>query len=285
MKTLLCILLLSNICYSQNTIIWEVIDTINNRNSFIVGTFHNIGNAFVDSIPMIKTALLNADVAIFESIDDENKLADLLQKRKIHNELEQLMPEQDYTVLKELCKDWKIELSALKPIEVLLTLRRKFTIEKCGTVKPTDDWDHFDNYLIDIVKKNKIAMLGLETDSMQLKLLDDFEKSADKSLISLEISFWISKLTNQQEYYEECQEIRHYQRFEIDYEFENDCVDDIMVIKRNEEWIKTLKYLFSQKNCFVAVGLLHLKYNCGLLENFKRMGFIVRPVEIKKAGH
>jgi hypothetical protein len=74
MKTLLSILLLSNICYSQNTIIWEITDAMNSKKSFIVGTFHNIGNSFVDSIPVLKAALLNSDVAIFESIDDEAKL-------------------------------------------------------------------------------------------------------------------------------------------------------------------------------------------------------------------
>lgn len=284
MKTLLSILLLSNICYSQNTIIWEITDAINSKKSFIVGTFHNIGNSFVDSIPVLKAALLNSDVAIFESIDDEAKLVYALQKRTKQNELKNLLSTQDFLTLKKISKNWETSLSVLKPIEVLLTLNREFQILKCKTVKPTDKWDHFDNYLIEIAKKNKISILGLETDSLQLNILDEIEKSWSKDLISQEISFWISKLTREENWYEECQESRNYQRFEIDYEFTNECDDDILIVKRNEEWMLKLTDLFSKKNCFLAVGLLHLKYNCGLLETFKRKGFNVKPVIIEKAS-
>lgn len=284
MKILIVILLLSNICYSQNTIIWEISDTINKKKSFIVGTFHNIGNSFVDSIPVIKTALLNSDVAIFESIDDEAKLVYTLQKRKMQNELKKILSNRDFATLKKLSKNWKINLSLLKPIEVLLTLRRKFQLVKCETVKPTDKWDHFDNYLIEIAKNNRIDILGLETDSLQLTILDDIEKSLSKDLIGQEISFWISKLTIVQNWYEECQETQKYQRFEIDYEFTNECEDDILIVKRNEEWMLRLTDLFSKKNCFLAVGLLHLKYNCGLLETFKRKGFNVKPIIIEKVS-
>lgn len=283
MKTLLIILLLSNICYSQNTIIWEIADTVNNRKSFIIGTFHNIGNSFVDSVPVLKAALLNSDVAIFESIDDEAELVYALRKRKKQNDLKKLLSDQDFSTLKKLSKNWKTSLSVLKPIEVLLTLKREFQLSRCKTVKPTDKWDHFDNYLIDIAKKNKLCLLGLETDSLQLTILDDIEKSWSNDLMSQEISFWISKLTKEQNWYEECQETQQYQRFEIDYEFTNECEDDILIRKRNEEWMLKLTDLFSKKNCFLAVGLLHLKYTCGLLETFKRKGFNVKPIIIEKA--
>jgi uncharacterized protein len=207
-----------------------------------------------------------------------------LQKRKKHNELKKLLSKHDFSRLKKFSKNWKISLSVLKPMEVLLTLRREFQILVCKTVKPTDKWDHFDNYLIEIAKENKISMLGLETDSLQLNILDDLEKSWGKDYVSQEISFWISKLTKEQNWHEECQETQKYQRFEIDYEFTNECEDYVMNIKRNEEWMLRLTDLFSKKNCFLAVGLLHLKYNCGLLETFKKKGFNVKPIIIEKAS-
>lgn len=60
---------ISQFAISQNTILWKVTDTINNKTSFIVGTFHQLGNSFVDSIPEIKESLMGSDLAIFESID------------------------------------------------------------------------------------------------------------------------------------------------------------------------------------------------------------------------
>jgi uncharacterized protein YbaP (TraB family) len=284
MKFLLSILFITNITFGQSTIIWEVTDTLHHKTSFIVGTFHHIGNSFVDSIPILKTALLNAEVAIFESIDDESKLINTLQKREEQHKIEKLLSGDDFIKLREMSNDWKVNLLILKPIEVLLKLRQEFQLTKCKTAKKTDKWNHFDNYLIDIAKQNKVALIGLETDSLQLNILDDLEKSWSEEAISEEISFWISKLTNEQNWYEECRETEQYKNFEIDYEFANECEDDILVKKRNEEWMPMLLDIFSKKNCFLAVGLLHLKHNCGLLETFKRNGFNVKPIIIEKAG-
>ncbi len=128
-------------------------------------------------------------------------------------------------------------------------------------------------------------MIGLETDSLQINILDDLEKSWSEEAISDELSFWIYKLTNEQNWYEECRETELYKKFEIDYEFDNECEEDILVKKRNEEWMPMLLDLFSKKNCFLAVGLLHLKHNCGLLETFRRNGFKVKPIIIEKARH
>lgn len=279
MKLLLSILLITNICFGQSTIIWKVTDAINNKTSFIVGTFHNIGNSFVDSIPVIKTALLQSEVAIFESIDDDEKLTDVLKKRKKQNTLQQLLTKEDFSNLKKISTSWKTNLLVLKPIEVLITLRREFQVLKCKTVKDTDKWDHFDNYLIDIARRYNKSIVGLETDSLQLTILDDIEKSWSRDTLSQEISFWISKLTNPQNGdNDECLESQQYQRFEIDYEFEEECTDDILITERNKKWMLQLSPLLSNKNCFIAVGLLHLKHKCGLLESFKKNGFKVEPI-------
>ena len=48
---------MTQLIMSQNTILWKVNDTVNNKSSYIVGTFHQFGNSFVDSIPEIKQSL------------------------------------------------------------------------------------------------------------------------------------------------------------------------------------------------------------------------------------
>ena len=73
-KHIIIILLLTitQISFGQNTILWKITDTINNRTSIILGTFHQFGNSFVDSIPEIKENLYNSELAIFESIDNKD---------------------------------------------------------------------------------------------------------------------------------------------------------------------------------------------------------------------
>ena len=66
---ILIFLTFSQLAISQNTILWQITDTINNKTSFVVGTFHQFGNSFVDSIPEIKESMFNSELAVFESID------------------------------------------------------------------------------------------------------------------------------------------------------------------------------------------------------------------------
>jgi uncharacterized protein YbaP (TraB family) len=35
------------------------------------------------------------------------------------------------------------------------------------------------------------------------------------------------------------------------------------------------------RNCFIAVGLSHLMYKCGLINQLKELGYTITPIEIK----
>lgn len=278
MKTVFAFLLLSNFCIAQNTIVWQVSDTVHHKTSYLVGTYHHIGNGFVDSLPFIKKALLNADIAIFETVDDESKVATLLKKRKEENEIESLLTATDYAALISITKKWKATILQLKPIEILIGLRSEFQLTVCKTAKPTDLYDHFDNYLVYLARQNGIPMIGLESDSLQLEILEDIKNSWDLNEIGNEISYWISKINNADSLDEECETVNSYMKFEVDYEFDTECENDILNEQRNAKWIDTLQGLLSKENCFVAVGLLHLKFKCGLLTTLQKRGFVVTPV-------
>ncbi len=282
MKMMIGFLLLSNICFSQNTIIWEIKDTVSNKVSFIVGTYHHIGNSFVDSIPIIRAALLNAEIAVFESVDEPEKLGGVIRHREKQRHIKKHLSRHDYLKLKAISKDWNVDIAKLKPIELAVILEREFKISKCKTVKPTDQFDHFDNYLVYIANKNNIPLVGLENDSLQLEILNEIENTWTEDEIRQELRFWIGKLTNEESDYDECRLSMAYQRLELNYEFDSDCDDDILIKKRNEDWEGRLINLLSQRNCFIAVGYAHLKYSCGLLERFRKNGFVVKPVPVRE---
>lgn len=251
------------------------------KKSFIVGTYHYIGNSFVDSLPLLKTLLLQSELAIFESVETGEGLIAAINQRKQHNTIKNLLDKEDFEKLSALTNHWEVNLSKLEPIELILKLRQDFQRTKCKTVAPTDKWEHFDNYLIDLAKLNGITVKGLETDSLQLGLLHTIQQSYSSDELTQEISLWISRLTNDETDYAECAIVDKYRRLELDYEFASECEDDDMQIKkRNKEWMEVLPSLLSKQHCFVAVGLLHLKYKCGLLEALRDKGFMVKPVPI-----
>ena len=79
---------------------------------------------------------------------------------------------------------------------------------------------------------------------------------------------------------EKCAYANKYRNFEISYQFDIECPNNILIKQRNLEWMKKLADLIRSQNCFVVVGNDHLKWKCGLLEQLKELGFIVKPVNL-----
>lgn len=277
------LLFVMNSAFPQNTILWEVRNPATSKRSFIVGTFHQFGNSFVDSIPQLKDALLKSELAIFESIDDGEKIIRAINARSPSSGIEMNFNERDIRKLKAIGKNLKVDIYKVEPIELLFALRQQFQRIKCKTVNPTDTWDHFDNYLIHLAKTSGIELLGLETDSLQLTLIKEFN-SPDWKEAKKSIRYWINKLSAANVAEGDCLFTNQYRKFQLDYELAVECPDDILITQRNEGWMKRIPDLISSKNCFIAVGFLHLNYTCGLLEQLKTQGFLVSQVAITKTG-
>ncbi len=280
---ILIFLFFSGKSIGQHTILWKVSDTTTNRHSYFVGTFHQFGNSFVDSIPELRKALLNAELAIFESVDEAGNAIELVNSRQPSDEIAHHLSKKDLAKLKELSANWEVDLYKLRPIELGWKLQQEFQKVQCKTVLLTDEWDHFDRYLIHLAKENNIELFGLETDSLQLKLISDEYQSPTWKNEKKRISYWLDKLTTEKLNEADCAFADQYRKFELDYEFSEDCPENVLLKQRNATWMDLLPDLLASKNCFVAVGLFHLKHRCGLLEQLKEKGFLVEPVEIQKS--
>jgi len=57
-------------------------------------------------------------------------------------------------------------------------------------------------------------------------------------------------------------------------------VDEIMVRRRNINWMKTLPPLLDQGGAFVLVGVAHLSGRAGLIAMLRMRGYSVRPVKV-----
>lgn len=66
---------------------------------------------------------------------------------------------------------------------------------------------------------------------------------------------------------------------QFDYQFTETCNTELK--SRNENWIPQLEKILPEKNCFIAVGLLHLYGECGLIVQLRKRGYKVEPVELK----
>ncbi|WP_445735536.1 TraB/GumN family protein [Mariniflexile sp.] len=282
---LLIFLTISHFAIGQNTILWKVTDTINNKTSFVVGTFHQFGNSFVDSIPKIKESLFNSELAIFESIDNIENTRKMIEKRETSLEIEKRLKKKDLKKLQEIAKKWKVDLYKLKPLEIRWKLQQEFQKSKCKTTKPGDKFDHFDKYLQYIAEENKIEVLGLETDSLQLKLIEKENKNPNWKKERKNISAWIEQMTTDKPNMNNCGLANKYREFDLNYEFEKECESDIKILQRNNDWMKTIPNILRTKNTFITVGYYHLRKKCGILEQLKNKGFKIEPVEIRPVAN
>ncbi len=263
---------------AQKTILWSVTSPASAKTSFLLGTFHQMGNSFVDSLPQIKEALLQSEVAIFESVDNSEKLVTLLNSRNEDLTFQEYLKKDDAAFLKSFSAGWAVPVSKLSPMELLVKLQQEYAKANCGTIKPTDTWSHFDKYLIHLATSQNLAVVGLETDSLQTNYINAAQTGFTWQQAKKPLQEWIRNIKKSRDTGKYCRVAQDYLKFDLDYKFSEKCGDNVMLKGRNEKWLpKILPYLENQ-NAFVAVGLLHLYGDCGLIMQLKAKGYLVTPV-------
>jgi uncharacterized protein YbaP (TraB family) len=266
--------------FAQNTILWEVTNPQNSHRSYLLGTMHQMGNSFVDSLPQLKEALLKSEVAYFESVDERDSLRAMLNRREPNLEYREMLKKEDVDYLDSISRDWKVTVSKLRPVELLIKLRQDYILLACKTTKHGDTWTHFDDYLIHLAKENNIPALGLETDSLQMVAIQDASGDVTWKDARKTVSKALAELRKAGPDGKPCTLARQYMRFEFNYKFNERC-GDVLLSGRNDKWMPVILQSVETTNTFIAVGLLHLYGECGLITQLRSKGYIVKPIDLK----
>ncbi|MEM6764972.1 MAG: TraB/GumN family protein [Bacteroidota bacterium] len=276
---LLTLLLLQSSLYAQKTIFWEVKDPLGNHTSYLLGTYHQLGNSFVDSIPLIKEKLLSSEVAIFESVDAP-KVRSYILERPDDYLYRKVLPKGQIKWLESHAEETRLPLPKLTATELYFVLFQRYYQNFCGNVQPEDEWKHFDTYLMYVALENKIPCLGLESDSLQLNSIQESYGVNDWKNMKKKLSYWINAHKGKVKEDKLCKFAYKYRSFNLDYKLDEPCVDEVMGKNRNDKWMKNLPMALKRESCFVAVGLAHLMYECGLISQLRDRGFTVEPISL-----
>jgi uncharacterized protein YbaP (TraB family) len=278
---LLCFLCLNG--FSQNTILWEVKDTLHHKTSYLLGTYHQLGNHFADGHPVIAEKLLGSEVAIFESLSEVDVTPTILA-RPASEAFKKELGRKSASQLIELAKNWKYPPEKLRPEEIVFKLYQSYYQTHCGNILATDAFDHFDQYLLHLARINNLATFGLETDSMQIEAINKNIGAGGWKALKKDILFWIDAHLGKKDEERLCAFTYRYKQFDLDYAFGQPCPPDELITVRNDAWMAILPEKMRTQNCFVAVGLLHLYHDCGLIEQLRKLGFQVNEVQMKSGG-
>lgn len=281
--------LLSTFLFGQNTILWKVTSPTNKNVSYLLGTYHLFGESFIDSFPLVKESLKNTDLVITETRIDRIKVAAYYNSRPSTDTLLNILPKEDVDFIINLFKSWggQVDVTKFTPGELFLKLQALYPKYKCSVINKADTYsmDEYLQYLGNVENKQQYYF---ETDSFQLEKVTQATSLYDWKFFKKSTPSLLDKYRKDEQNEKLCSFANQYASLAIDYKFGETCnvlngsnANDVLVKKRNEDWMQKLPNLLESKNCLIAVGLGHLYNKCGLIERLKGLGYIVEPVKMK----
>lgn len=281
--------LLTNFVIAQNTILWSVKKPNLENTSYILGTFHQMGNSFVDEKPLIKELISKSELVIFESIENkQEKIIDVMLKRADDYSYRELLYKEDVDFLENYTKEWSVPLSKQKPGEFIIKFLQEITKKYCGTIKISDTSDHMDSYLQSYAEKQNLRIYGLETYADQKNAFSADQENAintNKEELTWDKAKDIihQHIQNEKNQNIDCKLAKDYMKMKLDYQFKVKCAENgAMLTKRNEKWMpQIIKSIEENNSVFIAVGLYHLYEDCGIISQLRKNGYEVKPIKLK----
>lgn len=245
--------------------------------SYLLGTYHQMGNSYVDSLKTVTRALQSSQLAVFENIDTGEKLANFLNSRTENFSYKQKLNKKYLKDLEEIAKNWAVPVSKLSPPELRLKLEQVYYETQCGTIKPTDTCKGFDNYLIKIAQKNSVEVLGLESNDLMTSYINQTDRTEWKD-VKKEIYTWLDNIKLKRETKTLCSMAEAYKKQKLDYQLDSECTETVIISSRNAVWLPIVKKNIDEKDTFIVVGYAHLTGKCGLVTQLREAGYKVEPV-------
>ena len=275
----ICLVSLSLLSQAQNnSLLWEVSGNGLTKSSYLFGTYHSKdsrAHQFGDSV-LIK--LSEADLGVFEFIEDLEKDKSALMKRVLMKDktLEDLISKKDFKFVKSQVME-KLGFAGLffnnmKPI---------FTSTFANEMMARNEMPlTVDNFLKEEFNKTDKKTIGLETIDEAMASMDNIPlKEQAKMLVEYFREYDSQSIMGDTM-------LAMYQRkdlFAMQYFHENSddipsSFDQSLVVERNNKFVNGLLPYLKEQSVFCAVGALHLPGKTGLIESLRAKGYTVTPV-------
>ncbi|MEQ8878203.1 MAG: TraB/GumN family protein, partial [Cyclobacteriaceae bacterium] len=171
------------------------------------------------------------------------------------------------------------DYNKMTPTEMYVFLTRHFKQQVCLNKNVEDTSLSLDDYIASKADEQNIELYGLETTEEQINLVNKDVAGMPRKTHKRRLSNIIEKIRNQN--VNDCEEINWYSQMDMDYQMNVPCRNALVLTDRNNRWIKKISNLLEEKNCFIAVGLSHLLYECGLINQLTELGYTIIPIEVK----
>ena len=283
--TILLILLHPILTVKGQALLWEVSGNGLSKPSYLFGTYHILRDSYLKQDSLTRIHFEKAEGVVVEMVFDSTEAGKARQYGTMaDNNLIRLIDADDYKlVADEFNAVTGQELSfynQIKPIIIATALSVAYARQQSATLSKFSGLP-IDLYFVKQAKAAQKPLKGLETLDEQLKLLYDrqpVEQQAEQ-LVRMVKQKNVAKpqgssLTDM------------YLRADLDgmwalFQRESESPADLytLIDERNLRWINQLRPVMAERSTFIAVGVGHLPGPNGLLNLFRKAGYVVKPCQ------
>ena len=286
--TLLFLLLTSTSLMGQDgndtlrskTVLFKITNPHSNKTSYLFGTHHAFGKSFFDSLTSANQALASCDLLIKENLNIPGEMAeDIINRRTSKTNWAKYLSNEDLTFIKNLFATSPTDYNKITPTEMYVFLNRYFKQQVCLNKSASDTSLSLDDYISSRAIEQNIALYGLETTEEQIDLINKDVEGMPRKNHKRRLANIIDKISTKDSSY--CEETNWYSNMDIDLKYHEPCRNSLLLTDRNNKWMGDIRDKIAANNCFIAVGLSHLMYECGLINQLKELGYTITPITVK----
>ena len=266
----------------NNTLLWQVSGNGLKTPSFLFGTFHLLCREDIHFSNQLKAAVKQSDKIYMEmDMDDPSTLLSgmLYMNMQDGKKLEELYTPEEYERLQNYFSDTLhtpiMLLQRAKPYFLVALLYPRMM--NCETPAGVEE------ELMKLAKEDKKEIAGLETMQFQASVFDSipYEWQAKELLKNIDSFPHYKKEFETMLALYKNQQLDEMQKMLATSEFGSGEYEDILLNKRNKNWVQQLDTIMKNESVFVAVGAGHLVGEDGLISLLKKAGYKVEPLQNK----
>jgi uncharacterized protein YbaP (TraB family) len=271
---------------SENTLLWRISGNGLEKPSYLFGTIHMLCKDDAGLSDSLKNIIRNSDEVYLEiDLDNMLEMLTVMNKMKMKGDttLQDLLSKDDY----EKVKNYFEEARTMLPFSMLETYKPILAASLLEQNSlPCDNNTAMEQEIMTEAKKYGKKIKGLETMGYQAEVLDAIPyKEQAQQLVTYIDNAKNGKNDNKEmsemmQAYRE-QDLKKLENLMMKEEAGVSAYAEILLFKRNHNWIGKLKEILPGHSLLVAVGAGHLPGEKGVISLLRKAGFTVSPVENK----
>lgn len=273
----------------DKALLWEVTGQDLTASSFVYGTIHMINKSDFFLTESTKKALSETDKITFEinmeDMDNFAALMPVMMKMFMADgkTLKDLYTEEEYILVKDHFEKLGLPLAFLGRIKpMFLSMMASEDAMNMQSETQSGEIVSYEMELMKLAQDQEKAIAGLETAEFQMSLFDSIPYDAQAQMLMSTIKSGDTESDDNQleqmvEMYKN-QDIQGMQRMVKGDEGGISEYEELLLLRRNRNWIPVMEEMMAEKPTFFAVGAGHLGGDEGVIALLRKAGYTVKPI-------